>query len=194
MPKIDSLKFYASAIKKHGTTAKGLNWLSTTHQEIRFQEISKLLPKNLHQFSLGDAGCGFANFYHYLLQKNKKPKHYTGIDSLLDMVKIASSHIPIEILHLDICKENIPTQDYYVCSGALNVLTTFETHLFIQNCYNSSREAFIFNVLYGNKESDTYNYLEKETIEAIAKKLNVKKVVYVEGYLKNDITVKFIKK
>ncbi len=110
------------------------------------------------------------------------------------MVELASSNTEVEILHLDICKESVPIKDYYICSGALNILTYFETHLFIQNCYNSSRKAFIFNTLYGSKESETYNYLGKDFIESIAKKLNVKKVIYKEGYLENDITVMFLKK
>ena len=28
MPRIDTRKFYLSAIKKHGVSAKGVNWLS----------------------------------------------------------------------------------------------------------------------------------------------------------------------
>ena len=194
MPKIDTFNFYANAIKKHGTTAKGVNWLSKKNQELRFKQIVQLLPKDISLYSLGDAGCGFGDFYHYLTRLKKPLKHYTGIDSHSDMVRIAQEQTQQEILLLDISKESLPLKDYYVCSGALNVLTLFETHLFIQNCYNSSKKAFIFNVLYGDKKSDTYNYLQKETFESIAKKLDVVKVVYKEGYLENDITVMFMKK
>ena len=194
MPKIDSTRFYLNTIKKYGTTPKGVSWLSAHNQTVRFKEIVQLLPTALTSFSIGDAGCGFADFYKYLVHIDRKPKLYTGIDSLYEMTTIATNQTPDEILHLDICKETLPIRDYYVCSGALSLLTLFETHLFLQNCYNSSREAFIFNTLYGSKQSDTYNYLQKEFIESVAKKLNVKKVIYTEGYLESDITVMFIKK
>lgn len=194
MPKIDTFSFYSNAIKKYGTTAKGVNWLSEKNQTLRFKEITKLLPIQMQHYSLADAGCGFSDFYHYLRKTHKPIKTYTGIDSHPTMVQIAKERTGQNILCLDICNELLPIHDYYICSGALNVLTLFESHLFIQNCYNSSREAFIFNVLYGDKESQTYNYFQKETLESIAKELNVKKVVYKEGYLKNDITVMFLKK
>ncbi len=194
MPKIDSTKFYANAIKKYGRSARGVNWLSQENQTIRFAVIAKLLPTNLQHCSLADAGCGFGDFYHYLQTIKKNLQTYTGIDSHPQMVAVARETTKQTILHLDICKASLPIHDYYICSGALNVLTPFESHLFIQNCYHSSREAFIFNVLYGDKTSDTYNYLQKETLESIAKKLDVKKVVYKEGYLENDITVMFVKK
>ncbi|MDF1877743.1 class I SAM-dependent methyltransferase [Sulfurimonas sp. SAG-AH-194-L11] len=193
MPKIDNFKFYSNAIKKHGFNAKGVNWLSKETQELRFDEILQLLPDALSESSLGDAGCGFGDFYHYLVKQDKKPKYYTGIDSLLKMVHLATTKTQEEILHLDICKETLPIKDYYICSGALNILTTFETHLFIQNCYKSSRKSFIFNTLYGDKQSNTYNYMQKNEIENIAKRLEVRKIVYREDYIENDITVMFLK-
>jgi len=193
MPKIDSLKFYSNAIKKHGVCAKGVNWLSQENQELRFREIMQLLPDRLSIYSLGDAGCGFGDFYHYLLREKTIPIDYTGIDSLVEMVSLASTQTQVEILHLDICKEPLPVRDYYVCSGALNILTPFETHLFIQNCYKSSVKAFIFNTLYGNGSSDTYNYMQKSSIENIAKILKVKQIIYRDNYIKNDITVMFLK-
>ncbi|SFV50735.1 hypothetical protein MNB_SM-4-442 [hydrothermal vent metagenome] len=193
MPKINSLKFYSNAIKKHGISAKGLNWLSRENQELRFREIMHLLPETLSTYSIGDAGCGFGDFYHYLLKQNAVPKLYTGVDSLVEMVRLASTHTQGEILHLDICKEPLPVRDYYICSGALNILTPFETHLFIQNCYKSCAKAFIFNTLYGDNISVTYNYMQKLSIENIAKTLKVKKIIYRNNYIKNDITVMFLK-
>ncbi|MEA1981940.1 MAG: class I SAM-dependent methyltransferase [Campylobacterota bacterium] len=190
MPKIDSEKFYTSAIEKFGITAKGVNWASKKNQELRFEVLLKLLPDDLSSFTLADAGCGFGDFYFYLQKKKRLPKHYIGIDSVLEMYSIASNNTAQEILHLDICKERLPKADYYVCSGALNVLTPFESHLFIQNCYNSSKVAFIFNALHGDRESQTYSYLSTSTIDTMASTLNVQESLYESGYMKDDITVR----
>lgn len=191
MPKIDSQKFYTSAIEMHGVSARGVNWVSKENQELRFKEILSLLPKDMSHFELADAGCGFGDFYHYLIKHKRHPKRYLGIDSVMDMYSIASNETAQEILYSDICKEAPPVLDYYICSGALNVLTKFETQLFIQNCYNSSKVAFIFNALEGDTESDTYNYINQDEIRSVAKRLKVKEVRFCQGYMENDITVAF---
>ena len=124
------------------------------------------------------------------MQKKKRvPKEYIGIDSLVDMYSIASEKTGCEILMADICKDTLPSADYYICSGAMNVLSSFETHLFIQNCFNSSKIGFIFNILHGEKESETYNYLLTSQIKKIAKELQVKEMKILDKYLENDITV-----
>lgn len=194
MPKIDSQQFYTSAIEKFGTSAKGVNWASKQNQELRFKILAKMLPKDMSQFTLVDAGCGFGDFFEYLCTHARRPKKYIGIDSHADMSAIASNNTAQEILHLDICKEALPNADYYICSGALNVLTSFETHLFIQNCYNASKVAFIFNALHADRESQTYNYLSIPKIETIAKQLEVAEIRFESGYMEDDITVSFLRK
>ena len=190
MPRIDNCKFYTSALKKHRQSARGVNWNSLKNQTLRFDMLLELLPHNIERISLGDAGCGFGDFYTYL---KIKPKEYLGVDSLKKMQKIASNNTQSTIILADITKDRLPTKDYYICSGALSILTSFETHLFIANCYKSSKSGFIFNVLYGDKNSKTYNYMNKQKIETIAKSLDVQKIVYKEGYLEHDITVGFYK-
>ena len=193
MPKIDSEKFYTSAIELFGTTAQGVNWASKENQLLRFKMILELLPKDLTHYSLVDAGCGFGDFYLYLEKKKRKVKEYIGIDSLLDMYSIASKKTGCEIIVADICRDKLPLKDYYVCSGAMNVLTKFETHQFIHNAYNSSKKGFVFNILYGESKSETYNYMTLKEIENIAQDLGVVEVLLKKDYMQNDITVGFFK-
>ena len=193
MPKIDNEKFYTSAIQKYGTTAKGVNWTSSSTQKIRFKIILELLPKNLTTFSLIDAGCGFGDLYTYMQKKTLLPKSYIGIDAIEDMYTIASENTGCEIIIADITQDDIPSADFIVCSGAMNVLDDFETHLFIRNCYESSEIGFIFNILHGEIESQTYNYLTTQEIQDRAKGLGVKNLVFKTGYLEDDITVGFFK-
>ena len=189
MPRIDSEKFYHSSIKKHGTSPQGVHWLCKNNQDLRFEAICEMLPEKVD--SLVDAGCGFGDFYHFIQNHTIELEKYTGIDSLQTMCDKAIENTHQEILLADITKDKIPYAEYYVCSGALNLLHRFETYLFIANCYKKSQKAFVFNVLYGNKKSDTYNYMNKEDILDIATQLKVSKTVFTEGYLKDDITVGF---
>lgn len=193
MPRIDSKQFYISAIHKHGTTAKGVNWHSKKNQEIRFDILLGILPQELTSLSIVDAGCGFGDLYTYMKKKKKTPKKYIGIDSLVDMYSIASKKTGCEILIADICKDELPFADYYVCSGAMNVLKSFETYQFIRNCYLACGSGFIFNILHGDKESETYNYISTCQIKQIAKELKVGHVELKSDYLENDITVGFFR-
>ena len=189
MPRIDSEKFYLASIEKYGVNAKGVNWVSQETQELRFDIILDMLPKNIN--TLVDAGCGFGDFYQYLQNKNIQYTKYTGIDSLHKMCTIASKNTKQEIILADITKDKLPFAEYYICSGAMNILNTFETHLFIKNCLQSSQKAFIFNILNGSKESDTFNYFSIEKIEKIAKDLNVNRIEIRDDYMQNDVTVGF---
>lgn len=193
MPRIDSKKFYSSAIEMYGVSAKGVNWHSKESQKTRFDIIAKLLPQDLSQTTIADAGCGFGDLYHYLEKKNRKPKRYIGIDSLDEMCSITANNTGCEVFCKDICKENLPKADFYICSGALNVLEKFEVCLFIANCFSSSNAGFIFNTLFGEQTSQTYNYATLEEINSLAKELGAKEVILQDGYMNDDITVMFLK-
>lgn len=193
MPRIDSEKFYISAIDVHGVSPRGVNWMSKETQEIRFKVLLDMLPDDISDLTIADAGCGFGDFYLYMVKKKKIPKEYIGIDSLTDMYSIASDRTGCEIVIADICKDELPSADYYVCSGAMNVLNEFETHLFIRNCFEASRYSFIFNILHGTKRSETYNYFTTQQINEIANDLEVEIVKIKNNYLKDDITFAFLK-
>jgi len=193
MPRVDSQKFYSSAIDKYGITAKGVNWHSKESQKTRFDVILEMLPHDLSRYTIADAGCGFGDLFLYMQKKKRAPKEYIGIDSLSDMYSIASERTGCEIVIADICKEELPHADFYVCSGAMNVLEEFETHLFVRNCFNASKIGFIFNVLHGENKSETYNYLTTTQIEQMAEALGVKKTVLRDDYMPDDITALFLK-
>ena len=193
MSRINSKQFYKNALKKHGITPKGVCWLDGARQQLRFDVIHSFLPHNLLSYSLVDAGCGFGDFYHFLEKSGNLPQKYIGIDAVDEMCHITQQQTQQSVLHADILKEELPVADYYVCSGAMNILTKFETIIFIRKCYKASRKGFIFNVLYGNNESDIYNYLNKKSLHNIAKELEVKELRLRDDYIENDITMGFFK-
>lgn len=193
MPKIDNKSFYSTAIEMYGITAKGVNWHSKESQNLRFEIILEMLPSDMSSYSVADAGCGFGDLYLYMLKKKRMPKEYIGIDALVDMYSIASERTGCEIVIADICKEKLPSADFYICSGAMNVLNDFETHLFMRNCLSSCRIGFLFNVLYGEKQSETYNYLTRAKIEKMAVELGVKSTFFRDDYMQDDVTVMFKK-
>ena len=193
MPRIDNETFYTAALNLHGIGAKGVNWRDEHTQKVRFKVLLGMLPEDMHNYDIADAGCGFGDLYLFLRAHAKAPKSYLGIDALETMCALTQERTACKTLCADICRDPLPSADFYVCSGALNILTEFESVLFLRNCFMACREGFVFNALHGTKESTTYNYMTKKQITQIAKELGVKHLEFQEGYLQQDISVFFRK-
>jgi SAM-dependent methyltransferase len=187
---ISNEDFYLGAYKKFGQTPKGLNWNSKESQEIRFEVITEFLKDELKNSVIADAGCGFADLYAFWQANEIKVKKYIGIDSMELFVSISQKKFPQNFFTCkDILKESLPLATWYVASGSLNILSDFQTWLFLENMLNHSKKGIVFNILCGDKKSKTFNY---KTIDDIMLFAN-KKALHVEikeGYLKNDMTVK----
>ncbi len=185
MPRINNDKFYKASLQKYGLTCEALHWNSEHNQKIRFKVLLSLLQDEPSLCEIVDVGCGFGDLYSFMKQK---PLKYIGIDLMDEMVEEAKIRTGCEILKLDACVDELPQADYYLCSGAMNILQKFETHQFIQNCYNASKKGFIFNILEGDDESLVYNYFRVKEIRAIAKELGAKLEIQ-RGYLQRDMSV-----
>jgi len=191
MPRINNTNFYQNAYKKHGQSAKALNWINKHSQYIRFELIVEFLKPICHDGdSLVDAGCGFGDFYHYL-QKQGIYCQYTGYDIMEKFVNIAKEKTKQPIMIKDILSDSLDIADFYIASGSLNILTEFETYLFIKRCYQHSNKAFIFNMLEGSHH-DKFNLVEKEKIIKYGEELGAK-VSLKKGYFMQDFTVCFSK-
>lgn len=185
MPRIENEKFYKASLKRYGLTCKALHWNSEESQAIRFKVLLSLVREDISACRIVDVGCGFGDLYLYM---KEKPLQYTGIDVMEEMVEQAVQKTGCEILKLDACVDALPLADYYLCSGAMNILSRFETYQFIQNCYNASKKGFIFNILEGKDESLVYNYFRAKEIKAIAKELGAE-VEIKKGYMQKDISI-----
>ncbi len=175
--------FYKKAYDKYGISAKGLCWYSKQTQYSRFNIITSYL-KDIENSSLIDIGCGFGDYILFLKEKKIKPEIYIGIDCEEFMIDICKKRFENEtFLKLDILKNKIPSADYLICSGTLNILNKEDFLKAIEICYKVSKKAFIFNFL-------TKGSLHKLEIEQIATfcKGFCKKVSIEKEYLNNDST------
>ena len=188
MPRINNNKFYDLSIKRFKQTPQGLHWQSKQTQELRFEAILTILQPEIKQLSLVDAGCGFGDFYCYLHQEDSLPASYIGIDIHPKMVKIAKKRTKKTIIEANILTATLPEADYYVCSGAMNVLERFETTLFISQMLRFAKQGVIFNLLKGEDSSSTYNkYLPSEIRKQFSDFTGELQII--EGYLEDDFTV-----
>jgi SAM-dependent methyltransferase len=193
VPRIDNDRFYDEAIGRYGYTAKGLHWQSAANQQKRFDALLKPLQGDLSELSLADAGCGLADLYGHLVKRAKPPKAYIGLELKEAFVLEAKKRYGCEVASCDILSDPLPGADYYLCSGAMNILTRDETKRFIERCYGASDKGFVFNMLEGpSTASLLYNYYWPEEMEAFCSTL-CDDVKIFRGYLKHDFTVAMMK-
>ncbi|MBK5937738.1 methyltransferase domain-containing protein [Halochromatium roseum] len=188
MPRVDTESFYRQALARYGENAEGVHWRSAESQQIRFAVLRDLLPADLSPISLVDVGCGLGDLHAFLVARNDLPRQYIGLDAVLTMVDRARARTGCTILHRDVLSDPIPEADWYLASGAMALLTHEETGLFITRCLSAARRGLVFNLLKGDHQSLTFNYLMPEAVENWAAEMDLE-VEIVEGYLSGDFSV-----
>jgi len=182
-------EFYTNAIKEFGISAQGVHWNSKYTQYKRFEIITKLIKKDIRNSSIVDVGCGFGEYYNYLQMNNRVPKEYIGIDCEKSMIDISKKRFPSQQFYIqNVLEDDLIEADYYISSGALNILNINEIDIFISNCYKTSKKGFIFNYL---KELTFTNISQKDILNIVKKYTNT--IIFKENYLENDFTI-FMKK
>ncbi|WP_228712701.1 class I SAM-dependent methyltransferase [Halarcobacter mediterraneus] len=182
---INNHKFYKKAIDKYGISARGVHWQSQFTQYLRFEILNSFIKEDIEKSTLVDAGCGFAEYLNYLKKSSLEPKLYLGIDVEEKMISLSEKRFPNnKFLVKDILKDSLPEADYFVCSGAMNILRKKQMFRFIENCLNSSKKGFVFNFL----KSHTLNGVAYEKVIDFCEGLG--KEIYIKDYyLDNDISI-----
>lgn len=114
--KVDN--YYTGVFEEYNEGPLAADWNSKEAQQIRFDQLSRLLPsKNDSHFSICDFGCGLGD-YHVYLQNKYKSFNYTGIDVSAKVIECASATREGKYM----CDSNIRlSYDYIVASGIFNV-------------------------------------------------------------------------
>ena len=125
----------------------------------------------------------------YLFDKTLKPKSYLGIDCEKQMIDLASKRFLNAKFEIqDILKDSLYKADYYICSGAMNILERDEIFIFIRKCFEASNNAFVFNFL----KNDSLTNVKSFDIIGYCKTLSANMEIK-ENYLSNDFSI-YLKK
>ena len=152
--------YYAEKIVAHGATPSGVDWNSQASQELRFEQLLKLIEEP-NTFSLNDYGCGYGALALYL-RAEQYDASYVGFDVSAEMLAVARSRT-----------ENLPgcrfvtddavleAADYTVASGIMNVKLdvssdAWEAHVLatLDRLNELSVLGFAFNVLTSYSDAD----------------------------------------
>ena len=112
--------YYSAKLAEYGETAKGVDWNGADSQQLRFEQLSKIIDQP-RDFCLNDLGCGYGALYDYLYSSYKE-FIYNGFDVSSDMVRAAKARYAIrKNAGFAIAAEPSDIADFGVASGIFNV-------------------------------------------------------------------------
>ncbi|AYJ77313.1 methyltransferase domain-containing protein [Aliarcobacter cryaerophilus] len=192
--------YYTDKIKIHGATPKGVDWNGEESQFVRFEQLSKIINKDL--FSINDIGCGYGKYFEFL-QNRFLNFNYYGFDLSKEMIKNAKSLYSNKggggFMQVDNLK-NIKKADYSVASGIFSVKMEHNKSEWLsyilatlEEMNEKSIKGFSFNMLtkYSDKEymKDNLYYADPLFIFDYCKRNFSKQVALLHDYGLYEFTI-----
>jgi len=147
-------QYYDDKLTVYGCSHLGVDWNSEQSQQLRFQQLLKIVPEGSNNFSICDLGCGYGAILNYLDLKSADFR-YEGVDVSETMINAARAlHGHRKGISFFAGLEPTQMHDYVVASGIMNVKTdepdiSWKEHLYdvigVMNDYSS--RGFAFNCL-----------------------------------------------
>jgi SAM-dependent methyltransferase len=135
----DELKlFYQNNLSQYGHSARGVGWKNQQAQEVRFEQLLKVI--RLPDCSINDLGCGTGDFIGFA-QDRISGCTYRGYDVMEDMVSMAKKKYgSFDNASFYLIKQSaeMQTAQYTIASGIFNI--RFQTD-------NDSWLAYILDTL-----------------------------------------------
>lgn len=118
--------YYTDKVKSYGPTPAGVDWNSEASQVLRFEQITRLIPPGLPDFSIVDYGSGYCALYDFLVNKYGDQIKYSGFDISDEMVNLARIKcVSNGNFFVTSIRDQIPKSDFLVSSGIFNVKFDF---------------------------------------------------------------------
>lgn len=116
----DVATYYSNKLAEHGDTPRGADWNSEESQNLRFEQLCKIITKP-DAFSLNDLGCGYGALFDFLANKYQTFS-YLGVDVSEEMIQAAKKRYKSNA-QVSYIKSDEPDNiaDYGVASGIFNV-------------------------------------------------------------------------
>jgi cyclopropane fatty-acyl-phospholipid synthase-like methyltransferase len=119
VPNLDQVKsYFDKRIQEHGASPRGSDWNSEASQNIRFDQLLKVIE--MDSFSLLDYGCGYGALADYAALKGFDVDYY-GFDILESAIQTARSAHTGKLRRTFFSdKSKLSKYDYVVASGIFN--------------------------------------------------------------------------
>ncbi len=121
VPNLDQVKsYFDKRIQEHGASPRGVDWNSDASQNVRFDQLLKVIGVD-QQFSILDYGCGYGALADYLVEKGFNADYY-GYDIVESAIELARKlHAGKPRRTFVGADTKLLVCDYMVASGIFNV-------------------------------------------------------------------------
>jgi len=119
IPNLEHVKsYFDKRIQEHGASPRGSDWNSEASQNVRFDQLLKVVEAQ--SFSLLDYGCGYGALADYLVTKGLEVDYYGYdiLESAIETARQVHAKQPRRSFFTD--KSKLPVCDYTVASGIFN--------------------------------------------------------------------------
>ncbi len=115
----DYRQYFNEKIETHGATPKGVDYNGAAAQEIRFEQLVRVIDPSA-PFSVIDYGCGYGAMFEFLQTKNWSFEYF-GYDMLEKMVIAGrAAHQDAKAVHFTHQLSELPTADYVLAGSIFN--------------------------------------------------------------------------
>lgn len=115
-------EYFQDKLDRFGTSPRGADWNSPEAQNLRFDQLLKVIdqPSN---FTVLDYGCGYGALANYMLENGLRYTRYYGYDILPSAIETARSIYAdsTALLHFTTELESLQRVDFAVASGVFNI-------------------------------------------------------------------------
>jgi hypothetical protein len=191
--------YYSKKLAQHGETPRGVDWNGEESQELRFEQLCKIIDGR-SQFSLNDLGCGYGAIHDFLVGRYSGFS-YSGIDVSESMIRSAEQRYQgIPQARFVFSDQPDGAADYGVASGIFNVRlgrSDAEWRAYVEATLDildrTSRLGFSFNCLtsYSDAEKmrDYLYYAEPCALFDLCKRRYSRNVALLHDYGLYEFTI-----
>jgi SAM-dependent methyltransferase len=111
-------EFFTGKIREHGPTHSGVD-VNKPSQDIRFEQVAKIIRQPAGEFSIIDYGCGYGALAEYLNRKHFRAR-YTGFDVSAAMIQEARKLADPDRHTFTTKESDLIPADYVVANGIFN--------------------------------------------------------------------------
>lgn len=113
--------FFRGEFTAHGESAVGVGWNGTYAQEVRFEQLAKVIQPD-RPFTVLDFGCGYGAMAEWFRRSGFSFSHYYGVDIVKESLEAArSAYQGDETVSFHESFDDVPEVDYIVASGVFNI-------------------------------------------------------------------------
>lgn len=151
--------YYSTKLAEHGETAQGVDWNGVDGQNLRFDQLRKLISGK--DISINDLGCGYGALYDHL-KSYYKNIIYRGYDISTEMIEAGRvRHKNRKDVSFEVADQPKLLSDYGFASGIFNVRLEKNDEAWLQyievtldTMNQTSGKGFAFNCLTSYSDED----------------------------------------